>query len=316
VLDPSFGTAGKTTVTFGGSSPSASAIVSTSDGGIIIAGDLNSKPALVRLSRDGLVDVGFGSGGVAVLDLRGTLFDVAPTADGGCLGVGITQSSSTPDRGLIVRWRRDGTLDTTFGDGGKVVTSFGQQQAQLTAIRALADGRFMVAGSSGVGGANGHTLFTVARFVPRGRPDLTFGTWGVARVSRGPTLLGVRAMAVQPDTDVLIVGAGYAYASYLMNRLVGTDTLPPVASFTELPTGFLPSRSRSSASSATRCRRSSSARSTTPSPPCARPRSPSAASPRGCIASRYAPSTLPATCNCSPSSPRGRSTPSRRRPPS
>ena len=79
----------------------------------------------------------------------------------------------------LARYTANGSLDPTFGSGGKLVTGIdvdGGNQAQNPDIVLQPDGRIVVSGShDGVG-------LWVARYNPNGTPDTTFGG-GTGRVT-------------------------------------------------------------------------------------------------------------------------------------
>ena len=61
----------------------------------------------------------------------------------------------------LARYNTDGTLDTTFGDGGKVTTNFGVDDLGFSAA-IQGDGRILVAGVSVAAGGDD---FTLARYL-------------------------------------------------------------------------------------------------------------------------------------------------------
>jgi len=103
----------------------------------------------------------------------------------------------------IVRYNHDGSLDTSFGalNNGKVTTDFGfNEQGQSIVVQA--DGKFLVAGTSGDGhfGAGGYR-FALARYNNDGSLDKTVTTdlnmnqYDVAR-----------SMTLQADGKILVAG--------------------------------------------------------------------------------------------------------------
>jgi len=91
-----------------------------------------------------------------------------------------------------------GTLDTGLGIGGRVTTSLGANNDRL-----------LVAGESASGPNIPNTL-TVARQLPNGLPDMTFGNGGSG------THDAACAMAVQTDRKILLAGrvSGIAYTDF------------------------------------------------------------------------------------------------------
>src|SRR5262249_10923705 len=68
-----------------------------------------------------------------------------------------------------------GTLDPTFGTGGKLTTDFGTGAAART-VAVQADGQILTAG---VAVANGATNFALARYNSDGTLDASLGTGGI-----------------------------------------------------------------------------------------------------------------------------------------
>lgn len=64
----------------------------------------------------------------------------------------------------LARYNTDGTLDTTFGSGGTVMTDFTPKIDFAFAVAIQADGKIVTAGVSGLGGA--HPKFALARYLP------------------------------------------------------------------------------------------------------------------------------------------------------
>ena len=97
--------------------------------------------------------------------------DLVRTADGKLVAVG---ESDDLRRIRIVRINADGTADPGFGTGGFVDVSFpGSAPVAGPALVADADGRITVFGISSSG------EFLMARVLPSGAPDVTFGSNGV-----------------------------------------------------------------------------------------------------------------------------------------
>jgi uncharacterized delta-60 repeat protein len=135
--DTSFGNGnGFVTTDINGMSDSAGAIAIQSDGKIVVGGltevpsdpfqGLNTRPALVRYNPDGTLDTGFGNGGKVTTALsvtRAEIYDIALQSDGKIVAVGqFYQGGQTTF--LVIRYNADGTLDSSFGNVGIVMTDF------------------------------------------------------------------------------------------------------------------------------------------------------------------------------------------------
>lgn len=99
----------------------ASEITIQADGKLIVAGSsLLGKISVTRYLPDGRLDRSFGENGTWFIQRAANtqLYDLKVDASGRIL-IGIRSSEF-----FLVRLKGDGTLDTTFGDGGKVQTNF------------------------------------------------------------------------------------------------------------------------------------------------------------------------------------------------
>lgn len=98
-----------------------------------------------------------------------------------------------------------GTLDSTFGNGGKVTTSVGFGSDVANGVVAQSDGKIIVAGI-GFNGADND--FLLLRYNQDGNLDTTFGTGGKVHINFG-SVDGANAVAL--DSTGKIIVAGYAY---------------------------------------------------------------------------------------------------------
>src|SRR6185295_5267343 len=133
---------------------------------------------------------------------RDQAYGVAVEPDGDIVVAGSTETSSDQQSSdfAITRYKSDGSLDTTFGAGGRVVTDFAGGLDQARTVLIQPDGRIVVAGFAGrSGGGSGGAL---ARYSSDGSLDLSFGSNG--RV----TIDSPAATAIALQADGRIVAAG------------------------------------------------------------------------------------------------------------
>jgi uncharacterized delta-60 repeat protein len=98
-----------------------------------------------------------------------------------------------------------GNLDPSFGVGGKVTTRIGNAAAG-DALAIQPDGKIVMAGWGWDGD------FVVARYLPDGSLDWTFGTGGVATAPFGQyTGAQGRAVALQADGKIVVAGTASNY---------------------------------------------------------------------------------------------------------
>jgi uncharacterized delta-60 repeat protein len=201
-LDPTFGAAGKVTAPL---RASAFAVALQRDGKIVAAGGTTSSGliAVARYRRDGQLDDTFGTAGVATADagagMSAGALALAIQTDGRIVVAGNVAISGS--RGLIVRFDRDGSLDGTFGAGGRVISDLGGAFLQtLEAVVVEANGKIVVAGFN-----KAPFLGTVARFHSDGSPDATFGTGGFVATDLGSQAF-FTTIAVQRDGKIVVGG--------------------------------------------------------------------------------------------------------------
>src|SRR6266540_155863 len=122
-LDTSFGAGGKVTTPIG----AANALVLQPDGKLVAAGSNNISPSdfvLVRYNPNGSLDTSFGGDGkvTTAIGFGARAFALALQPDGKLVAAGMGWTGSTGFESALVRYNPDGSLDTSFGAGGKVTT--------------------------------------------------------------------------------------------------------------------------------------------------------------------------------------------------
>jgi uncharacterized delta-60 repeat protein len=130
-------------------------------------------------------------------------------ADGKIVVGGYTTGAGNNRDFLLVRYLPDGTLDATFGTGGKVVTAIGDDTDQVHALALQADGKIVAGGTAAFTGTTGQD-FALARYTAAGALDADFGTGGKVTTSfAGNATERVYALALQPvgnETRIVAVG--------------------------------------------------------------------------------------------------------------
>ncbi|HET8676489.1 MAG TPA: hypothetical protein VFO63_11915, partial [Blastocatellia bacterium] len=181
-LDTTFGNGGKVTTDFFGLLNEASDIALQPDGKIIAAGytqtfTTDDDFALVRYNTDGSLDTTFASGGTLTTDFFGGSDQVNAVAlqpDGKIVVAGYTVSPSRFTDFAFARYNSDGSLDSTFGVGGKVAVSFLNTFSQATDLALQTDGKIVAAGHAFHSG-DFTFAFALARLNQDGSLDPSFG---------------------------------------------------------------------------------------------------------------------------------------------
>jgi len=96
-----------------------------------------------------------------------------------------------------------GTLDPSFGMGGKVVTAIGTGDDRGHAMALQSDGKVVVAGYTHNGS---NKDFAVLRYLADGSLDLNFGSGGKITLDFGATNDEANGVAIQPDGRIIVVG--------------------------------------------------------------------------------------------------------------
>src|SRR5207248_818976 len=161
----------------------------------------------------------FGEGGLLVLPVRPLTTDIvrglALQPDGKILAAGVTFEDRVSLRPqgdfMLVRYTPAGELDPTFGVGGITTTNFGgESYDEPYAIALQPDGRIVLGGSSNTGGGIGRLFgadnLALARYLPTGLPDSTFGDGGKVVADAGSMVESIRALALDPQGRIVAAG--------------------------------------------------------------------------------------------------------------
>lgn len=225
-LDGSFGTGGKVMTRLGTEEieDELHALALQTDGKIVVAGrswqQYSNDIAVVRYNPDGTLDGSFGSGGKVMTNfpelipldegLPGPYFGSrskdAPDASGPAVPVGPTYGQYGYDDAFalgiqadgklivggtsLVRYNPDGSLDPSFGSGGRVMT-------EVHALALQRDSKIVVVGAAGA--------FTLARYNADGSLDVSFGTGGTVTTQLG-RVDAAGDVVLQPDEKLVVVG--------------------------------------------------------------------------------------------------------------
>jgi uncharacterized delta-60 repeat protein len=233
-LDGTFGTGGVLTTNFGGTYDWAYAAVRQPDERFLAAGVSNAHGshdfALARYTIGNALDPTFGEGGMVTTDFGENSYDwayaMALQPDGAIVVGGVSDRSGSKDFALA-RYLPNGALDGGFGDGGLVTE--GRRPLTVDVVRSLAvqpDGRIVVSGVTFEDKAsvdpNGD--FIVARYLPDGSADPTFGVGGVVTTDFGDNGYDdAYALVIQPDRRILL--GGYSTTGGGPGVLFGADNL-------------------------------------------------------------------------------------------
>lgn len=214
-LDSSFGSGGKVTTDFSGQNDQAHGVHLQGDDKIVVTGWAATGPdnagkqyAAVRYLANGSIDTSYGTNGKVLVPM-GTSGDgngstIQP--DGKVVIAGRTLNSPGVYGVGLVRLTTSGSLDSGFGAGGRVLTSFGPKDETLTAVAMQPDGRIVATGNAQWGS---YFDTTALRLLPNGSLDGSFGSGGMLRANVSPDNDTGHALLVRPDGRIVIAGSYY-----------------------------------------------------------------------------------------------------------
>jgi uncharacterized delta-60 repeat protein len=227
-LDTQFGNAGKAVTDFHSSDIVVASMIQP-DNKIVVAGTTNATApldsfALVRYQTNGALDPTFGIAGKLTTSFGGETqcFDAVLQPDGKIIAVGSAYSTSTFTTNFaLVRYKSNGSFDSSFGANGKAMVAIPQQDGILNCVTLQADNK-IVAGASLAG------LFTIVRFNTNGKVDSSFGVNGISQLSPfRPHINPPTSILVQPDGKIVAVsGSDSAQKhSFFIARYLSTGHL-------------------------------------------------------------------------------------------
>lgn len=110
---------------------------------------------------------------------------------------------------LQYTYAQPGSLDPTFGIGGKVMTAIGTTSDQVLAMDIQSDGKIVVSGSSDKGGNND---FALARYNYDGSLDVNFDGDGKVTTPIGLFDDIIYAVKIQSDGKIVVAGSTDNYS--------------------------------------------------------------------------------------------------------
>ena len=251
-LDPTFGTIGQPTLGSGGkvmtdfdhSADIANAVAVQPDGKLVVVGttytnnDFSGEDfAVARYNPNGTLDTTFGAGGKVQTDFPGlaaVASSVVIQPDGKIVVAGGAFPLFTFLGDFkVVRYNPDGSLDSSFGEGGIVTTTFPGQGSYAFAVALQLDGKIIAAGTDFVNFIpedSSDTDFALARYNPDGTPDATFSSDGQVTTDFDGFNDDAFSILLQPDGKLVAVGSAknptnfydFAAARYLSNGTLDT----------------------------------------------------------------------------------------------
>lgn len=223
-LDPSFGTDGISTGSFSTSSyaeDEMAEIQLMSDGKIVIAGksyngQLNDGFVAV-FNPDGTLDAGFNEKGFRIITWEGTYNKIARSVilddqDNIYVGGEVSLSFSEEDSFFLTKIKKNGEIDTDFGDGGYLYYSINPFTAALLQVMKFDKDGYIVTGGGAFDQDDLDNNFFLTRYSKEGQLDKSFGNEGVAILPRGSNE-SIYDMEILPSGDIIAAGSTGGYPS-------------------------------------------------------------------------------------------------------
>jgi uncharacterized delta-60 repeat protein len=229
LLDPTFGSGGVV-------SPASSGdflcdVLAQPDGKVVTVGRSNGDFLIARYNPNGFADTTFGTGGRVTTNIGkpsspdfARAVAIQPGTGGKLIAAGATSDYHTSNSDLaLARYSPNGTLDTTFGTKGKVITDLGTGSDHGWSMAVQPDGRIVVAGSYGSG------QLAVIRYTAAGALDSTFGSGGkvLTNIALGNGAYGGGRrvdVALQSDGRIVVCGSVDDFIVVRLNSNGSFDT--------------------------------------------------------------------------------------------
>jgi uncharacterized delta-60 repeat protein/uncharacterized repeat protein (TIGR01451 family) len=174
-----------------------------------------------------------GAAGVRTTDIQGTDdggYALALQPDGRIVVGGYAVDLANGDKEFaLVRYNYDGTLDATFGAGGKVVTDFNGASDRVWGLALQPDGKIVAAGETVSLVFPGTNDIAVARYNADGTLDTTFGGTGKVTTDHGGGASNAAYAVAVSGTNIIV--AGYEAVSgnndFMVARYTSAGVLDP-----------------------------------------------------------------------------------------
>ncbi len=232
-LDHTFSWDGKATFQIYGNNSHANKVLVQPDGKILLGGfayspNIPTSFALIRLNLNGSVDTSFGILGcdTAFFGSVSSIYDsdgcdaMALQGDGKILMGGSFYRSSTGISGTaVLRYNADGTIDTSFGESGKIKFPYPDYPRNLPHDMLIQpDGKILLAGDNG-------NHWAICRLNSNGSLDSTFNGNGflIPDLQNNNSLAWADGIAIQSDGKIVVSGYANEKGIVVLRILSGLD---------------------------------------------------------------------------------------------
>lgn len=192
-------------------------IVIQEDGKIVVGGksyaNSNMDFTLIRYLPNGSLDTTFDHDGIVTTPVSAGYDEIKSLAlqtDGKIVSVGASYDEEK-NKLSMVRYLPNGSLDTTFGNGGKVLESAATGGQYVNSVAIQPDGRIVVAGDADV--TVNHDII-VYRYTENGILDKDFSGDGMVKMDFGTDDCYAQSVALQQDGKIVVVGHTFNGTDY------------------------------------------------------------------------------------------------------
>ncbi|MFZ4547281.1 MAG: T9SS type A sorting domain-containing protein [Bacteroidales bacterium] len=237
--DSTFNGTGRNIFSVGGSLDYGDNIAIQPDGKIIMTGATLSlggqvKLGVSRMNVDGSFDLSFGTNGISLIPLGSLTYqggfepEIVVQPDGKILICGFTQEAGDDDM-LVCRLLANGTLDASFGLGGKTWVNFaGPGMPDVAnAITTDAAGNVYACGSTRTGSLPTSNDVAIIKLTPNGILDPSFSDDGKLLLDLSGSWDFGYGIAVRTDGKIIVTGYSGLPANFFAIRLLPNGNYDP-----------------------------------------------------------------------------------------
>ncbi len=198
-LDNGFGSSGIVKANY--NNTGITSIALQNDKKIVVGATVGLYMYVLRFLPDGIIDASFGNNGITSSFFAGNAEGLYVTvqADGKITGA----HTNYGDIGLV-RYKTEGTFDSTFGVNGRSIVDMSGADDRAYSILLQPDQKIIVAGGFNYDFYN--TNFGVARFKTDGTLDSSFGSYGITSIDFSGSVDVAFTAALQPDGKIITGG--------------------------------------------------------------------------------------------------------------
>ena len=231
-LDNTFGNGGKIIATWdSGRNPSDNDIKIQQDGKIVLGTSYYNGEdedfIIARYIHDGSLDDSFGTNGKVITQI-GSYNDrcntIAIQSDGKILAAGGMNNSPASNYEydfVLVRYNTNGTLDSTFGEDGVVVTNIGLKSNLANSMVVQPDGKIILAGEAS---DSIFSDFATVRYNTNGTLDSNFGNNGIVRTELSSRYDFAKSIVLQLDGKIIAAGSSQSGLSQYNFAMIRYNT--------------------------------------------------------------------------------------------